>query len=83
MPWRVTFVGQMGDVAPCCAPGRPVLGNVFERDFMDIWNGPEYRELREGFITGRLTEYCRGCLYLQEAGVMPYDARAYVIDSEE
>lgn len=82
MPWRVTFIGQTGEVAPCCAPGRPVLGNIFEQDFMEIWNGPKYRELRQGFITGSLTEYCRGCLYLQEAGVMPYDADAYVIDTD-
>jgi len=67
-PWRETFVGLGGEVAPCCAPGRPVFGNAFEQDIGEIWNGEDYRHLRESLVSGKLTEYCRQCKFLREAG---------------
>ena len=38
-----------GDVVPCCRDplGKWVLGNVFDENVYDIWNGPRYRELRK------------------------------------
>jgi MoaA/NifB/PqqE/SkfB family radical SAM enzyme len=79
-PWRTVFVHQNGDVAPCCSSGRPVFGNAYEKDFMEIWNGPEYQRLREGLITGNLTDYCRNCTFLQEAGSLELEQDAYVHD---
>ncbi len=73
MPWRRVFVGLNGEVFPCCAPDRPILGNAFEQEFEDIWNGPEYQRLRVGLYTGELTDYCRKCPYLQKAGALPYE----------
>ncbi|MEZ5966948.1 MAG: radical SAM protein [Planctomycetota bacterium] len=74
MAWRKVFVGVNGEVMPCCSPTRPILGNAFQQPFEDIWNGAEYRRLREGLFSGQLTGYCRGCPYLQQAGALPYDS---------
>jgi MoaA/NifB/PqqE/SkfB family radical SAM enzyme len=79
-PWRTVFVHQQGEIAPCCSAGRPVFGNAYETDFMEIWNGPEYQRLREGLITGNLTDYCRNCTFLQEAGALDLETDAYVRD---
>jgi MoaA/NifB/PqqE/SkfB family radical SAM enzyme len=35
-----------GDVRPCCHC-EPVMGNLCERSFIDIWNSVEYQEQRE------------------------------------
>ena len=77
-PWKEVFVSQGGEVSPCCAQGRPVLGNIFEQDFAEIWNGPEYQRLRRGLWTGDLTPYCRDCTFLQEAGSVPYQGDSYL-----
>ncbi|MCA8968999.1 MAG: SPASM domain-containing protein [Planctomycetes bacterium] len=77
-PWRTAFIDQQGDVAPCCQTGRPIVGNVNETPFLEIWNGPAYRELREGLVTGRLTSYCRDCTFLQETGATPANTNGYV-----
>jgi radical SAM protein with 4Fe4S-binding SPASM domain len=37
------------------------MGNVFEQDFQEIWNGKEYQELRERIATHDLPEHCKHC----------------------
>ncbi|MCA8957072.1 MAG: radical SAM protein [Planctomycetes bacterium] len=78
MPWRQVFIGQSGEVWPCCSPSRPQFGNGFEQDFMEIWNGPEYQRLREGLYSGDLPDYCKRCPFLQEAGTQPLDAQGFI-----
>jgi hypothetical protein len=55
-PYFSTVVKWNGDVIPCCthrqgmqyAPGADarIFGNVFEKDFAEIWNSPEYQQAR-------------------------------------
>jgi len=55
-PYFSTVVKYNGDVIPCCthrqgmqyAPGADarVFGNVFDKDFSEIWNSPEYVQAR-------------------------------------
>ena len=55
-PYFSTVIKYNGDVIPCCthrqgmqyAPGADarVFGNVFEKDFAEIWNSPEYQQAR-------------------------------------
>ena len=42
-----------GDVVPCCRDpkGKWVLGNVFEENVYDIWNGEQFRKLRKAVGT--------------------------------
>jgi MoaA/NifB/PqqE/SkfB family radical SAM enzyme len=52
-----------GDVVPCCIPGRPVLGNIFEKDLIDIWNGEEYRKFRRRFQSSSPPDCCERCVF--------------------
>lgn len=58
-----TRVLPNGNVHPCCRGwgSHLLMGNVFRQSFEEIWNGPEYRKLREEFLTGTLREGCRQC----------------------
>ena len=77
-PWKQAFVNLGGDVAPCCGQGRPIVGNLFQQDFDEIWNGDEYQRLRRGLYEGEPTDYCKNCSFLQETGKVPYDPDGYV-----
>lgn len=77
-PWKQAFVNLGGDVAPCCGQGRPIVGNLFQQDFDEIWNGAEYQRLRRGLYEGEPTDYCKNCSFLQETGKVPYDPDGYV-----
>jgi len=54
-----------GRVYPCCMgdAGQLALGNLFEQDFQEIWNGPEARDLRRGMMTGDVPGICQGCSF--------------------
>ncbi len=57
------WVSAEGRFNPCCAPDaqRRTLGefgHLADRTLMDIWTGPEYRDLRERYREHRL---CKGC----------------------
>jgi MoaA/NifB/PqqE/SkfB family radical SAM enzyme len=57
------WVSAEGRFNPCCAPDaqRRLLGefgNLTEKSLMGIWNGPEYRALRD---TYRDHDLCKGC----------------------
>ncbi len=41
--WLQTQIFPNGDVSPCF---NTVVGNIREKPFMEIWNGPEFREHR-------------------------------------
>jgi radical SAM protein with 4Fe4S-binding SPASM domain len=63
-PWTSAYVAANGDVVPCCiiADSDTVkMGNVFERDFAEIWNSPAYREFRNRIRNHDLPDYCRNC----------------------
>lgn len=60
--------GKTGAVHPCCQVlGRDdeaVLGHCSENTIEEIWNGPEYTELREQHTTGNYPDFCKGCDFL-------------------
>jgi len=64
-PWTQMAITHSGDCVACCrdSVGRSVLGNVFERPLMEIWNGEEYRQLRQNLIDGHpeRNAACRDC----------------------
>ena len=63
-PWNFAFIGSGGDVAPChalfSADKAPVMGNVFQEDFMDIWHGRRFRDYRRASAAGT-NPRCRAC----------------------
>jgi radical SAM protein with 4Fe4S-binding SPASM domain len=64
LPWWNVYIERDGNVLPCCAyrfPKDASFGNVLERPFRQIWNGPAYRELRRTVNTPDMPESCRRC----------------------
>ena len=60
IPWSFACVSPQGDVFPCLAYKA---GNVREKTFGEIWNGPEFRSFRAGIDRKGLNECCLGCCY--------------------
>lgn len=68
--WYMPFVFVTGDVVPCCAQNERgdrqwqiarSMGNIFDKSFKEIWNGPAYTELRRKIRCGETPDYCVGC----------------------
>jgi len=59
--WREVWISNKGDVTPCCVPNRPVMGNIHETSFKDIWNNGLYQEMRKRLNTDDPYACCRNC----------------------
>jgi radical SAM protein with 4Fe4S-binding SPASM domain len=80
-PWTVAFVRWNGEVHPCCyAPSRVVMGNLAERSFWEIWNGPAYRDLRRRVNGADPPDYCHTCTVGRLCGVDDERAHAVLAD---
>ena len=73
-PWYSFMIASNGDVVSCCRDleHKTVLGNLFEQEFEDIWNGEKYQALRRDLIDGKPEKQsaCTGC-------DMPYDSAKF------
>jgi radical SAM protein with 4Fe4S-binding SPASM domain len=51
-PWFSFIIGSNGDVVACCRDleHQTVLGNLFQQEFDEIWNGEKYRALRRDLV---------------------------------
>ena len=52
-PWMETFINWNGDVFPCgcvVTESKYSMGNAFETDFKDIWNGEKYIAARKELL---------------------------------
>ncbi len=45
--WTYVRVGTGGAVLPCCKGKRKPLGNLNDKDLLDIWTAPPYAEFRD------------------------------------
>jgi radical SAM protein with 4Fe4S-binding SPASM domain len=60
-PWRKVAFDWQGLVFPCCAwKGQPI-GDISKTSFAEIWNSPEYRQLRRGLTRGPVPGPCLQC----------------------
>ncbi|MAG57305.1 MAG: hypothetical protein CMJ83_13510 [Planctomycetes bacterium] len=64
--WERPHIALDGAVTPCCVPGAPVLGNLTEERFQDVWNGEEFVRMRVGLVKKDPTDFCRGCQHIVE-----------------
>jgi len=71
-----------GNVYPCCMGGgdQLVLGNLNQKSFEEIWNGPESQDLRRGMLTQDLPSLCRGCSFVS-GFLLPEQERMVFLDS--
>jgi radical SAM protein with 4Fe4S-binding SPASM domain len=73
MPFDEMVIENNGNVTVCCydITGELNMGNVLETDFLDIWNGQKYRELRKAIasfgLLAELPDTCKKCtIYSRE-----------------
>lgn len=50
--WNRLYVAIGGDVRPCCVHGAPVVGNLLQQSFEDVWNGDALRQMRQRLVAG-------------------------------
>jgi radical SAM protein with 4Fe4S-binding SPASM domain len=65
-PWIETSINWNGDVFPCCAvhtEAKDRMGNIFEQDFKEIWNGEKYIAARKEMLDqpNDLETICHTC----------------------
>jgi MoaA/NifB/PqqE/SkfB family radical SAM enzyme len=59
--WRRSYLELNGDVPTCCVSGRPVVDNLKEKNFWDIWNGDNYRWMRASLSGREMLACCANC----------------------
>jgi len=59
--WKRAYIDWTGNVLPCCAPDPPVMGNVKEKPFREIWNSELYQEMRRRLNTDNPFDCCKHC----------------------
>jgi len=62
--WKRAYIEWNGDVVPCCVPGHPVMGNVKEKSFGEIWNNELYQEMRKRSNTDNPFDCCKHCFII-------------------
>ncbi len=60
-PWRTAVIHANGEVVPCSLWQDGALGTLQKDSFVNIWNGEEYRHLRDELKSGSLRPGCRAC----------------------
>lgn len=64
--YKRVYISSEGDVAPCCIPGRPSMGNIFNQNLNKIWNGNNYRMFRKQFQSKSPPACCYNCLFRRQ-----------------
>lgn len=59
-PWASLYVEPDGEVRPCCYQS-PILGNLYQSSFEEIWNGSRAVGLRQSMLDRNPPEECRNC----------------------
>lgn len=79
------YIDLRGQVGICCINQNVKMGNLYNADFLDIWNGDSYRNLRLKFYSGEIPEYCYGCDFILQNRLkymISYD-RSYISNKVE
>ena len=67
--WRAPVICPDGTVLPCCMVNEKkyAMGNMFEKDFQEIWNGVKYQSWRKVVGKGgtdiNQDIFCRECMF--------------------
>ena len=61
-PWSFAAIDMRGNVVPCgWWHAEKAMGNIHEQDFLSIWRGAEYQQLRSRHLQQKLTGSCASC----------------------
>jgi len=75
--WQKAHIGFGGDATPCCVGGCPVMGNIVDRSFKEIWNGEVYQKMRRRLNSENPFECCKHCNQREET-VVRADEEAFI-----
>jgi radical SAM protein with 4Fe4S-binding SPASM domain len=64
IPHQEVVVRYDGDLTPCNMMNPYLYGNLFQTDFVELWNGPAARLFRSSVNGPARHSYCRSCYYL-------------------
>lgn len=59
--WERVYIDMNANIIACCSPKPPVMGNIKESSFAEIWNGEKYQEMRQAFTGGKPNPLCSEC----------------------
>jgi radical SAM protein with 4Fe4S-binding SPASM domain len=62
--WEAPYIDSGGRVTPCCLlPDASLMnmGDLHDKTFTEIWNGPEYQTLRAQHLNNQAPKVCQGC----------------------
>ena len=62
-PWNSVFITVHGDVTPCCNCADSSIisfGNIFQQNFLEIWNNEQYKNFRTTFRS-EIPTVCKPC----------------------
>jgi sulfatase maturation enzyme AslB (radical SAM superfamily) len=77
-PWVAISTDVNGSLRPCCRFNQPHKQKEHVMPFMkdatlnELWNGPEFKKLRQAFINGEKPNECRQCWTEEKAGISSY-----------
>ncbi len=74
MPWKDAYFGSGGTVYPCCMMGEE-LGDLNRQEWKEVWNGPNFRNLRRTVHSWNPSAVCRRCPLL--LGINGGDGKKY------
>ncbi len=81
-PWKYFYVETQGSVLPCCYANKHI-GYLNKKDFVEIWNGEAYQELRKSQIQKSIDGICKNCYKLNEKNVNDILSHINVTSLEE
>ena len=64
--WNKTYIALDGQVRTCCVPGAPIVGNVTDRSFQEVWRSHIYRAMRVALVRKDPVPICKGCQHIEE-----------------
>lgn len=60
--WSQATVRPNGDVSVCCFSYKPIMGNLHDMSFEEIWNSEKAESLRQFVYHGKyMDDPCKGC----------------------
>jgi hypothetical protein len=68
LPWVHTEFTTDGTSNPCCLYRAEPMGDLKSENFLDVWNGENYTNLRKEFLAGGKPKGCSQCWEGEEAG---------------
>ncbi len=80
--WEEAWVKVDGDVVPCCNIDAPVVGNIYDTPFVDIWNNRLYQDMRKRVWSRTPYECCENCILVNEdvkSDVFDYSYRSLIL----